>query len=212
MTLFAVLTGSLTNQITAIFSNPVQTLSGKRVGGLANKINVATMVAQHGGFLVEHQYNNTVHGYANMITSLVQKKIDGFVMSRPNFYFASKIKHYRRYQKIWEKQKEIEMDRTEIHYVGIELSIGVLVKKYAHFHYFKSYFEDNWLQLQSCNTFNVNANNLKYAPKKYQMDGVSDAFMLFIYVVAAFIFVIFCFGLEWFRISFFYNFIITTIE
>lgn len=50
ITIFSILTGELTNQISDIQSEPSQDLLGKKVGGLMDKLHDATMTTQHNGF------------------------------------------------------------------------------------------------------------------------------------------------------------------
>ena len=69
---------------------PEPILSGKRVGALRDQLHDTTMVAQHGGILKETDFNDTVIGILNLMRMLDRKELDGFIVTRPMYYFFAR--------------------------------------------------------------------------------------------------------------------------
>lgn len=198
ITLFAVLTGSLANQITTIFTEQKKTIFGKNIGGIRHKFIDATIVAHYGGNYKEYTYKNNVHGYADLIEKLDQKKIDGFIITRPMYYFFSYlIKSTKKYEKNYRKIKDIELEKTKFRLGEKNMAIGMLVKKREHYDYFKSYFENNWQIMQNCNAFNLNekSGNPKFSFDEGVVNRNPGIFYLSLIGFAGIILLILCFGL-----------------
>ena len=193
ITVFSIFTGSLTNHIETIHSPETPSLLGKKVGGLEHNFHDATMVAQHGGFLQVIKYNNTILAIVELIKSLQRKEIDGFILSRPSYYFFSLLIKKKKYKEQAARIKNLEMDKTEKQYLAEKLTLGMLVKNVDNYEYFRKYFEDNWLQIQDCNAFNLNFKAKKFERKS--SSSFEGLFYDFLYGILVILAIIGCFGL-----------------
>ena len=193
ITIFSLFSGSLTNQIIKIHSHQIPQIHGKKVGGLRHRFHDATMVAQHGGFFQVIDYNDTVVGVMDLIKRLKRKEIDGFILSRPSYYFFSSRIKRKRYKEQAARIKHVEMHRTVKQYLGEKLTLGMLVKNVDNYEYFRKYFEDNWLQIQDCNAFNLNFKAKKFEPKLFT--SFKGLFYDFLYGILIILAIIGCYGL-----------------
>ena len=64
-------------------------------------------------------------------------------------YFSENLKE-KKYRKIAEGIRNVNIIKTEKLFRGEPLSIGMLVKNVEDYEYFKTYFENNRLQLEEC--------------------------------------------------------------
>lgn len=197
ITMFSILTSALTAQFSNILSHPTPNLVNKKVGGLKGKMNTATLIAQHGGFIIEYDFTSLTIGYRDLVMDLNNRKLDGFVLSRPFFNLVSLLLKRVSEKDIVDQIKHVDMEQTEIDYIGKKLSIGMLVKDETHYEYFKGYFDDNWLLTYDCNEFDLNYKSMMNSFGNGGDHGIltGRTFYSFLYCMSGIMVAICCFGL-----------------
>ena len=120
-------------------------------------------------------YNNTVTGILHMLFMLEKNEIDGFLITRPiYYYFARKIREEEKYRDIKAKMDSMALSKTEKNFRYDKMSTGMLVKHHKFYEYFGKYFKSNWLQIQGCYMVNLN-----YKDKKFKFSRPSLMIGLF---------------------------------
>ena len=71
--------------------------------------------------------------------------------------FSHKLKDDPKYLKLAKTVEDIHVVRTELDYKGEKVVTGMLVKEREDYEFFKRYFDNNWLQIQACNSFDLNS-------------------------------------------------------
>ena len=130
-------------------------MSGNVVGALKHRLLDAAIIAKHGGIIEEIEYDNFTSGITELINMLHQGDISGFLVDSQIYFVFNSIINY--YEKIVKQLQLSAIVRTEKLYKGEKLSFGVLMKNKSYFEYFKNYFADNLLVLESCYHFRMNA-------------------------------------------------------
>lgn len=202
ITIFSILTGSLTNQIMSIETLGPQDLIGKTVGGLKHRFHDATMVAQHNGFFKGLEFNNTVDGINELVEKLMKtktskkklkdsEKINGFLINRVSYYYYRwAINTKEKYKQYNETFKKVHLHKTEKDYLGERVCVGMLVKDFHTYQYFRKYFEDNRMQIENCNSFYLNKKATRWESddsSDTNMDGYGYAFLIIIIALLIFI-------------------------
>lgn len=152
----AAFTAALTNEIMTFRSFTNTDMTGKTVGILKQRLHDSTIVAQHGGVVMEGKQTKTVLAIGELIVMLEGKQIDGFLMNRNTYYFFTRRLKEEKYKKLALAISEIDLVKTEKFLKGEKLSCGILVKSKDDFDFFKSYLKNNALSLQSCNSIKLN--------------------------------------------------------
>ena len=99
---------------------------------------------------------HTMRGIDEMIDLLVKGNVSGFVVDRnTHYHFTNRVKEPK-YKYIDEKLKNIDMVRTEKKHAQETLSCGMLIKNLEDYNYFKAYFDNNRLDIRSCNSMRMN--------------------------------------------------------
>lgn len=165
ITMTSIYIAALANAIMNGMTHTDPEITGRNVGTLKNQLHDSTMVSQHGGSLHVLDFNDTVIGIVELILKLEKEEIDGFLVTRPiYYYFARSVKEKKKYEKYNEKIKHISLLRTEKFFRMEQPVSGMLLKHQDDFKYFKKYFDSNWLQIQGCYSINLN-----YKDKKFEV-------------------------------------------
>ena len=189
ITVCAILTASLTNEVITARSSPDPDMVGKRVGIMQHRIHDSTLVAQHGGIIHSVNIYKTSDGIRKLTEMLLSNKIDGFVINRNTYYFFT-----RKMKKKNERGKLENVIKTE-KFTKEKLSSGILIKTEAQYKYFKRYFENNRLQLDACNELRLNHQRTEEDQNTslFSTDGI--LFTTCVYYSLGVLGLIFCFGL-----------------
>lgn len=171
ITICSIFNAALTSEIIHVRDDPakdIKNLQGKTVGCLNYRLNDAIFAAQHGGIVKTIEYNNTWVGIGRLIEMINEKTIDGFLVSTQTYYdFLAQIKKPK-YEKVATIVRQVDLLTTNIENKQERLAYGFLVKHKHHYEYFRRYFKNNWLHLQTCNQVK---NNRKYsAMSKFKFD------------------------------------------
>ena len=138
-------------------------LSGKRVGVLKNALHDSIMIAQNGGIVHTFDFNNTMSGIVDMMRMVESNGIDGFLLTRPMYYyFARKIAEQDKYKEMKQYYEGIQLIRSEKFFRQGHLTTGMLVRRKSDYDFFSKYFKDNWLVIQGCYAINLNSKEKKY--------------------------------------------------
>ena len=85
------------------------------------------------------------------------------------------------------------MLRTDLDFKGEKVVAGMLVKSRDHYEFFRHYFENNWLQIQACNSFDLNSkDDPSESEQSGHFEGLFYQFLCGSLITTAFIC---CFGL-----------------
>lgn len=96
------------------------------------------MIAQHGGIVQTVEYNDTIFGILDMIRGIQMNEADGFVVTKPIWYFfARSIEEREKYKQFQSTVSAAQLVATEISFPRDIFVSGMLVKRkedYEHFH------------------------------------------------------------------------------
>ena len=165
ITVFAIFVSNMTGNIMDMKHPHDPDLKGARVGVPEDTLFCSLIIAQHGGISHEVKSNDTVLTIIHLINKLKEKRIDGFLVNRATYYyFSRKIRENTSNSKYHSKYKvdTEELRRTEEHFKGDELVAGVLVNNPDDYEFFKSYYDSNWVQIQTCYDYQVTSKAEKY--------------------------------------------------
>ena len=175
ITIISVFTGTLTSEI--INANQPQNtdLSGKKVGTLRYRIHDIALVAQHGGILYQGSIDNTLKGIGELIDMLENKTIDGFVLDRNTYYYYSKRAEKPKNIGMTLKMRSLGVLKTVKTHREEGFSCGIMFKHFDDYNFFKSYFQNNHMYLQSCNSLRMNTEK-QFTPQS-NLFGTDDGMM-----------------------------------
>ena len=71
--------------------------------------------------------------------------------------FSHNVNDNPKYSEPANSVKNIHVVRTELDYKGERVVTGMLLKEKKDYEFFKRYFTNNWLQIQACNSFDLNS-------------------------------------------------------
>ena len=155
ITICSIFTASLTTEVINAHNLPDADLNGKFVGGLKHQVHDAIMIVQHGGILRDIAFNDTVIGVAELINMMERKIINGFLINKSTYHYFSKEILLEKYRDVARSISSIDLIRTEKFFRGTQLVTGMLVRNDVDYEYFKKYFNDNWLQIQTCYSYHL---------------------------------------------------------
>ena len=116
----------------------VYRLNGKRIGALKEALHDSIMIVQHGGIVYRTDYNNTVFGIMDMLKRMQKNEIDGFVVTKPiYYYFARVLKDDVRYKHFSPTVSAARLLISEMSFLRDRFVTGMMVKHkedYEHFH------------------------------------------------------------------------------
>ena len=138
-------------------------LNGKLVGGMKHHIQDAIIVAQHGGIMHDITVDDDVEGVMELMKQLKEGTVQGLVVNRltyQRFYQAITLKGGR-YEYMAQTVKDIHMVRHELEYRGEKVVSGMLVKRRDDYEFFRRYFDNNWLHIEACNSFDLNYKDVR---------------------------------------------------
>ena len=164
ITMTSIYIAKLSSQIIEAQEPKEPDLSGKQVGTLKNAMHDSIMIAQHGGIVRTVHFDNTIAGILEMVSMLESNEIDGFLVTRPiYYYFAREIAEKEKYKDDNDRIEKMNLLRTEKFFKSGNMAVGMMVKRQEDYEYFEKYFKGNWLQIQGCYLTNLN-----YKEKKFQ--------------------------------------------
>ena len=117
ITINSIYVSELTAEIMTSRNNEPE-IHGSQVGALKNRFYDAVMILQHGGNLKETDYNNTVAGMVKLISKLERKEIDGFLVTKPTFYYYSREIARLKYQHLRETIQHVRLSRSVKNFIG----------------------------------------------------------------------------------------------
>lgn len=180
ITIFSILTGSLTQQIADVHASSSPLLHGKKVGGLKTGLVEATIVAQHGGFFESIDSTDTIENIMELFVLLDEERIDGIILSRPTYYFFLEKLKKEKYRMFVERLETIKTDMTEKALVRGKLVLGALMRDTKSYTYFQKYLKTNWLQIQVCNAFNLNYKAQQSESSGSSSFGVESSYIIYV--------------------------------
>lgn len=192
----SVFTGSLTSEIMEARKLGDTDIGGKKVGVLKHRIHDIAIVAQHGGIIHTGKIYKTMDGIYDLIMMLHNKTIDGFLIDRNTYYhFSKRMKRpkYAHFEKLIQRDRLLYTEKQ--YHKNDKLMCGMLVKNDEDYEYFKSYFVNNHLQLESCNLLKMNKKKSfenRYEVSMFASDGL---FLSFLYISLIILGVFLLFGL-----------------
>ena len=196
ITICSIYIAALAGEIIKHLQNDNIELAGMRVGTLQNQLHDSSMVSQHGGSVHAIEFNDTVIGIIELIKQLERKEIDGYLISRPiYYYFARSIEEKEKYKIPHAIIRHVPLHRTEKFFRNEILVTGMLVKHDDDYNYFRKYFESNWLQIQGCYSINLNYKDKKFESHNYS--PVAGMFYPFLIATVIIIGCILLFGLAY---------------
>ena len=161
--------------------NPV--LAGKKIGALKDRLADLIVIAQHGGVAIEIAHNDTMIGIGDLIKMVKEKRIDGYLINRSTYYtFTRSIKEKEKYKNISTYLDKLNLTRTEKFNLDTQLVSGMLIKNVRHYEYFRTYFESNWYQIQSCLSYNLNMKENDFKLDQLFTGNIHGLFYPFFYV------------------------------
>lgn len=179
---FSIIVAILSAKITFANNPPAPDMARNRVGALRHRAYDASVVAKHGGILVDIDAGNSTRSVLKLIRLLREKHIDGFILDRYTFILFS---HYA-YNIISDNiDKEYKEDikylktktiQSEKQYYGVIPSLGILVKNEDDYEYFVDFVTDNNAVLNACNGLIINSIIKKYDLKLE--DAPNDALLM----------------------------------
>lgn len=135
-------------------------------------------------------------GTVELLEKLKRKEIDGILISRPSYYFFVEqvLTKYPDLAKTFNSMEE-NLILTPKDYVDDgRLTLGMLVKSRGTYDYFRSYFEDNWLQLQVCLQFARSTKMIRYGVGNKGPDGsFKGVFIIILYAALCVVGIIVCY-------------------
>ena len=190
ITIFSLITASMTNIITTAETPPSIDMTGKTVGTLKHRVYDATLIAKHGGILYEIEYDNVFSGINKLRDLLFShlKIIDGFLVDKYTYYYYCFFGDY------CEGLKGIIL--TEVFIETEKLYYGMIVKNSTDYYYFRKYVTDNWFQFDTCHTLITNSmiNTLKFNAGIGLFAADSGVFIPFLLCISIVLGVIIIFG------------------
>ena len=193
ITICSIYVASLTTEIMDSQTSLIANLHGKMVGGLKYRLHDASLVAQYGGILHEIDFNDTAVGISELIKMMERSEIDGFLINRSTYYYFARVIKHAKYKHIGASINHINMVTTEVVCKGEQTVTGMLVKNVDDYQYFKRYFENNWIQIQTCFSSILSYKHTTFDTDSYS--SVDGLFYPFLYWSLGILAVLGCFGL-----------------
>ena len=191
ITINSIYVSQITAEIMASRNIKYPDMHGARVGALANRLYDSVMILQHGGSLKEIPYNSTVAGVVKMIRELDSETIDGFLLTKPTYYYYEREIKTLKHRHLAEIVKHVK--RTTKHFVDEKLVAGMLVKKDEDYRFLREYFDNNWLQIQGCYVADLTYKH--HAVMHTKTNAMSVLFVPFFTGMIHAAFTIVCFGI-----------------
>ena len=193
ITVCSIFTANLTTEIINARLPTDAHVAGKTVGVLKDRLGDATMVVRNGGIIHEIDYTETIQGVIELIDKLHNKDIQGFLFNKDTYEYFYESLAKKKYRKIREKIRGMNIVKTEKFFRGETFSFGMLVNNVTVYQYFAKYFDNNRLQLQACNSVHSNYKNGEFHMYE-SFSSDSDLFYSFLYYSLGILGVIACFG------------------
>ena len=156
ITLFSMLTATVTTEIINANSPQTSFMSGKEVGVLKDRIHDMSIVAHHGGVLHVGTVGHTMRGIDQLITMVQNKTVSGYLIDKNTYrYFNNRVKA-NKYQYIGERFERFGLRMTEKALTENHLKCGMLFKRKNDYEFFKGYLDNNRLIMHTCNDARMN--------------------------------------------------------
>ena len=181
ITIISVFTGTLTSEIINANQPQDTDLSGKKVGTLRYRLHDIALVAQHGGILYQGRIDKTLKGIGELIEMLENKTIDGFILDRNTYYYYYKRAEEARNIRMTLKMRSLGVLKTVKTHKEKGFTCGIMFKYVDDYNFFKSYFQNNHMYLQSCNSLRMNTEK-QFTPQSNLFatgDGVTESVLYY---------------------------------
>merc|ERR1719427_1161617 len=149
-------TATLTNVIMEARAPADTDMAGKNVAVMIGRAHDIQLVSDKGGVVHIGTIKHTMWGMNELLSLLENKTVQGFLVDRnTHYHFNNRIKEGK-YAYIGERIKHMDMVRTEKVHTMETLSCGMLIRNLQDYNFFKAYFDNNRLDIRSCNSMRLN--------------------------------------------------------
>ena len=206
VTIVAIFTGSLTNEIMSAANPPDPKMHGKNVGVLRYRTFDASFVAKHGGMITETQGLTETDNIIDLTRLLLLKKVNGIFLDK--FTYMHTVALFRKMIKN-KNADHVNVARfflddtynVKWNFEGERMAYGVLVREEDDYQYFNEFVKHNQGVYETCALLQLNEMD---EPSEHDHDIFStdgDVFFEFLYGCIGVIGVIIVFGcvFEWVR-------------
>ena len=150
-------TATLTSEIISARAPANTDVAGNDVAVMKGRAHDIQIVAEKGAVIHMGTIGRTMKGIDEMINLLQNGTVSGFIVDRNTHYHVTqRINNSKKYKHIKEKLEKMDMVRTEKQHDQQTLSCGMLIRNLEDYKYFKSYFDNNRLDIRSCNSMRMN--------------------------------------------------------
>lgn len=159
ITICSMFTASLTTEITSAMTPKIPEIQGNKVGWLRGRLYEAMLIAQYGGTLYTINDQDWYEGIRRLFKLVSDGTVDGIVLDTyifNLFKMTASNTSQRNYDKSLHDNIVNKTTHTEIFNKGEKLSFGMLVDHAKDNNYFRKYFIDNHLKLETCNSLALN--------------------------------------------------------
>ena len=169
-------TASLTTEIMNARKQASTDMADKDVAVLNDRLHDISVVADHGGIVRNGNITHTMHGINQMVDLLKNHMVDGFLLDRNTYYHFSDRSKEAQYKSITRKMRSMGMVKEEKRHSGQELSCGIMVKSKEDYIYFKGYFDNNRLDIRTCNAVSMNTKGINLKRISTLFSGRTELF------------------------------------
>lgn len=159
ITICSMFTAALTSEITSAMTTERPKIEGNQVGFLQGRLYEALLIAQHKGTLHVVSDNDWYMGVKKLYDLLVDNLVEGIALDTYIFNLFNRMAVNESKANYNSELHDLLVNRTsqyEIFNSGEKFSFGMLVRNKHDFHYFKRYFIDNSIRLETCNSLALN--------------------------------------------------------
>ena len=151
ITIFSMLTASLTEIITSSNIQTSTEMLGKQIGVLGGRSYDVEVITRHGGILDMSNFTHAGFGISSMLKK-VRETGQGFLVDEDTFYLYLAGWEISDYLEDTLQNYIIKTEKT----IGGDMTIGILVKSEAVYQYLKSFIEINWYPMDTCRLNYIN--------------------------------------------------------
>jgi len=156
ITMCSMFTATLTSEIINARAPANTEMAGKDIAVMKGRSHDIQIVADQGGVLRIGTIGHTMRGIEELIDLLENKTVQGFLIDRNTHYHFNNRIEEGKYKYIGDRIKHIDMVRTEKVHTMETLSCGMLIRNLQDYNFFKAYFDNNRLDIRSCNSMRLN--------------------------------------------------------
>jgi len=161
ITMCSMFTATLTTEIINARAPANTDLAGNDVAVMKGRTHDIQIVSEKGAVIRMGTIGHTMRGIDEMINLLRNRTVGGFVVDRnTHYHFVNRVNTSRKYKYIKDKLAKMDMVRTEKKHAIETLSCGMLIRNLDDYNFFKTYFDNNRLDIRSCNSMRMNRRNM----------------------------------------------------